>query len=230
MRVSARNRLRLPSGDSAEQPHTSLADRAYKELERLILTAKLAPGQWITEVGISERLNISRTPVREALQRLVIARLVEAVPRRGLRITEINVRDQLLLLELRREIERYVTTRVARRCSQEDRRRLSDLAEAMSRNAEAEDEAGHYAIDLEFKLLLLRCVDNQYAADAITPLWAVSRRFAWVNRSSRNVPFIARLTAALMRAIASGERREVVKATDAFISGLVTLARATLEE
>ena len=132
-------------------------------------------------------MGISRTPVREALQRLAQARLVEVVQRRGLRVSEINLRDHLLLLEFRREVERYVVTRVARRCGMEDRTLLIDMAKAMDATATTNDIRRHYELDSDFKLLLLRNFDNQYAADAVTPLWAGSRRFAWVNRFSRDI-------------------------------------------
>jgi DNA-binding FadR family transcriptional regulator len=78
----------------------SFADRAYKELEHQIITAQIKPGEWLTEIALSEQLGINRTPIREALQRLSRARLLEIVPRRGVRVTEVNVKDQLLLWSL----------------------------------------------------------------------------------------------------------------------------------
>ena len=51
----------------------TLTTRAYEKIEELIVTLALAPGTTVSEVDLSERLRIGRTPVREALQRLAIA-------------------------------------------------------------------------------------------------------------------------------------------------------------
>lgn len=212
------------------KPATSLVELAYKELEKQIVTAQLAPGDWITESQIATKLGISRTPVREAIQRLARAKLVEIEPRRGLRITSINVFDQLTLLRFRRVVEHFITREVARRATEEDREIFMALAEEMDRSGSAGNYAEHYRVDLEYKLQLLKCVRNEYAATAIEPLWAASRRFAWVTRHNRDIPKVGRLTADMMRAIASGDLRGTAAATTAFLDCLEALARRKLKE
>ena len=61
----------------------SLTDRAYGDLEELIVTLKLPPGSAVSEAALSVRLGIGRTPIREALQRLARERLVTILPRKG---------------------------------------------------------------------------------------------------------------------------------------------------
>jgi len=212
------------------KPTTSLVELAYKELEKQIVTAELAPGDWITESQIAAKLGISRTPVREAIQRLARAKLVEIEPRRGLRITSINVFDQLALLRFRRVVEYFITREVARRASAEDREVFLALSEEMERSSSAGNYAEHYRVDLEYKLQLLKCVRNEYAATAIEPLWAASRRFAWVTRHNRDIPKVGRLTADMMRAIAGGDLRKTATATTAFLDCLEALARRKLKE
>ena len=207
----------------------SLADQAYKELERQIVTAQIKPGSWVTEIALSEQLGFSRTPVRQALQRLARARLVEIVPRRGLRITEVNARDQLLLLEFRREAERYLVGRAADWANDQQRARFEALAAEMEQAGISSDVAEHYRVDLEYKLLLVEAAQNEYAGDAVAPMWALSRRFAWVTRFERDIQRISSLTAKIMSAIAKGDRQLARAANDAYIDGLVSLARASLE-
>src|SRR4249920_2921182 len=86
----------------------SLTDRAYAVLEEMIVTLQLPPTAVISEAALSEQLGIGRTPIREALQRLARERLVIVLPRRGIIVSQIDVRSQLRLLEVRREIERLV--------------------------------------------------------------------------------------------------------------------------
>ena len=65
----------------------SLADRAYRELEELIVALALVPGTAHSEGQLAERLAIGRTPVRESLHRLAREGLVVILPRRGILIS-----------------------------------------------------------------------------------------------------------------------------------------------
>jgi DNA-binding GntR family transcriptional regulator len=76
-------------------------------------------------------LEIGRTPVREALQRLAADRLVRILPRHGAHITEINVVEQLLLLELRRELDRIIARQAARRSTAQERARLLEMGKRL---------------------------------------------------------------------------------------------------
>ena len=67
---------------------TPLTDRAWRALEEEIVTLKIAPGSVVSEAGLSARLGLGRTPVREALQRLASEGLVQILPRRGIIVTE----------------------------------------------------------------------------------------------------------------------------------------------
>ncbi len=85
---------------------SSLTDRAYGELEERIVTLQLEPGAVLSETTLAQQLGFGRTPVREALQRLAREGLVVIFPRRGILVSEIDVKRQLALLEVRRERER----------------------------------------------------------------------------------------------------------------------------
>jgi DNA-binding GntR family transcriptional regulator len=89
----------------------TLTDRAYRELEEMIVTLQLSPGTVLSEQALAVRLKIGRTPIREALQRLARDGLVVIMPRRGIMVSEINLRLQLRLLEVRRELERLSAPR-----------------------------------------------------------------------------------------------------------------------
>jgi DNA-binding GntR family transcriptional regulator len=206
-----------------------LADGVYKELERLIVTTEISPGEWVTEESLGRRLSVSRTPVREALQRLARARLLEIVPRRGLRITDIDVKNQLLLLDVRKDLERHVSVASARRATPEQIEQFKALAIAMTEAGRRQDVEAHYRVDIDYKLLLLGACRNEYAADAITPLWTVSRRFAWFTRAARNIKLMSELTAATMRAIAKRDEHGAAMASDRYVEGLRKLARSWME-
>ena len=92
-----------------------LADRTHRTLEEMIVTLQLTPGSTLSEASICDRIGIGRTPVREALQRLALEKLVHIVPRYGVIITEIVVPEQMMVIEMRKALEPLIASRAARR-------------------------------------------------------------------------------------------------------------------
>lgn len=80
----------------------SLTDAAYETIKRLIRTCELAPGSRITEKQLAEDLGYGKTPVREALARLVNENFVRVIPRSGYEVTHLTLRDFEEIFELSR--------------------------------------------------------------------------------------------------------------------------------
>ena len=118
---------------------SSLSDQAFSALEEMIVTLQLPPGSLWSEAMLSESIGIGRTPVREAVQRLAEYHLVVIMKRHGIRIAEVNEQEQLLVLETRRELERLIATRAARRASVEDKKTLASMAQALLKAGKAGD-------------------------------------------------------------------------------------------
>src|SRR5690606_3049558 len=100
---------------------TTLTDIAYSRLEEMIATLLLAPGEFLSEQVLAETVGLGRTPIREALQRLAREGLVTILPRRGVQVTPIDPEEQLLVIEVRREIERLISRNAAARATTEQR-------------------------------------------------------------------------------------------------------------
>jgi len=120
----------------------TLAERAYAILEEMIVTLVLAPGCSVSESELAKKLNIGRTPIREALQRLAMDKLVTIHPSRGVFVSEINVKTQLLLLETRRALECLIARSASRRATPEERATLRDIADGMDKAARVDDDVG----------------------------------------------------------------------------------------
>jgi DNA-binding GntR family transcriptional regulator len=103
--------LDLRANDVSLQLHTpvpedaSLAERAYYELRDRIVSLDLRPGSLIREESLMTELGMSRTPIREALLRLGLEKLVVVVGRRGTFVSDVNVGDVGMIYEFRREME-----------------------------------------------------------------------------------------------------------------------------
>lgn len=85
-----------------------LSDYAHDTLKRMILDNTFKPGQHLDEVTLCSKLNISRTPLREALNRLVYERLLISVPQKGILVPELTVQDVTEIFKARKVIEPMV--------------------------------------------------------------------------------------------------------------------------
>jgi DNA-binding GntR family transcriptional regulator len=227
-RRSTRNSSRSSrNGSTASE---TLTDRAYTEIEELIVTLQLAPGEAVSEQMLSERLGIGRTPIREALQRLARERLVTILPRRGVVVSAIDVAAQLRLLEVRRELERLVARGAARRASDAERERFAELARQFEKAGRTGDDKTFMRIDREFNELCLAAVKNEFAAGAMGLMNSLSRRF-WFHhyRQAADMPETARLHADIARAIAQGDEKGAAAALDRLLDNIQSFTRATVD-
>ena len=119
-RVSAvRTTTRRPRSPAADSPvHRSRADEVYEQLKRDVADFNLVPGDRFTENEISERLGVSRTPVRQALFRLQQEGYVEVLFRSGWRVLPFDFDQFEQLYDLRMVLE---TTAVHRLCADDER-------------------------------------------------------------------------------------------------------------
>src|SRR5690606_14367932 len=116
---------------------------AYNAIETLISTLKLEPGQQIVENDLIHMTGLGRTPIREALMRLVASGLIEQQPRRGLRVSEIRIAEHLILIETRRVLERLIAGSAARRATAGQRAALLQCAHDMAAAARQGDLDGY---------------------------------------------------------------------------------------
>ncbi len=226
-RASAKDR-RPSAADRSKSE--SLTDRAYRELEEMIVTLRLEPGTVLSESTLSQRLGIGRTPIREALQRLAREGLVVILPRKGILVSEINPRKQLLLLEVRREIERLLARTGAMRRTEEERRRFLEIAAGMEKAAGENDDISFMRYDNALNDLIAEAAHNEYANRAIGLLHGLSRRFWYVHyKEAADLPLCARLHAELARRIAEGDPDGAAEACDRLIDYVETFTRATVD-
>ena len=229
MRSTTRSTTSSSRSSRSASTAETLTDRAYTEIEELIVTLQLAPGEAVSEQMLSERLGIGRTPIREALQRLARERLVAILPRRGVVVSAIDVAAQLRLLEVRRELERLVARGAARRATDEERERFSELARLFEKASRAGDDKTFMRTDREFNELCLAAVKNEFAAGAMGLMNSLSRRF-WFHhyKQAADMPETAKLHADIARAIGEGDEAEAGAAVDRLLDNIQAFTRATL--
>lgn len=204
----------------------TLTELAYAALEERIVTLRLKPGEFLSEHALAEQLDLGRTPIREALQRLAREGLVAVLPRRGILVTESGADQQLLVLEVRRELERLLSRTGAERASPAQRQRFREIADGMDAAAEANDDLSFMRLDRELNRLLTEAAHNDFAAGAMRLINGHSRRFWYQHyRQAADLPLCARLHAEQGRAIAAGRPEAAAAATDRLIDYTETFTR-----
>lgn len=207
----------------------SLAQEAYERIEELIVTHKLPPGTPISEAVLSEHLGMSRTPVGEALQRLSQVGLVTILPRRGIIVTDVSAKQQLHLLELRRELDRFIAQRAARRATNEERTRFREAGLAFAQAAKDGDEAAFMRADKVFHTLFGSAARNEFALNAVELMDGLARRFWFAHRRQiGDLPLSGKLHANIAKAIADGDEAAAAQASDKLMDYLEEFTRATL--
>jgi DNA-binding GntR family transcriptional regulator len=210
------------------EPGATLTAQAYGRLEELIVRLELAPNSLVSEHALSKHLGMGRTPIREALQRLAREGLVIILPRRGMFVAPVDIGAQMRLIEVRRRIEELLAMGSARRATVEERRAFDQLADAMERAAKVADDVAFMRLDREFNTLLTVACRNEFAAAAIGLFAGLSRRFWYFNyKRFASLPKVARLHAAVARAVANGDEKAARSASNALMDHIAEFTSAT---
>jgi DNA-binding GntR family transcriptional regulator len=130
--VDGRGRDRLgASSSTARGGRQRLIDHAYEAIRDHLITLRIEPGAPLDEKQLSAELEVGLTPVRDALKRLTLERLVVTYPRRGTFAAEINISDERWLTEARTVLEGLVAALAAQRASDAERAVLIELVEKL---------------------------------------------------------------------------------------------------
>jgi DNA-binding GntR family transcriptional regulator len=222
----APKRHRAPA--SIERAET-LTEQAYRVIEEQIVTLRLKPGDVLSEQMLSATVRIGRTPIREALQRLAREGLVTILPRKGILVSDLNPRNQLLVLEVRRELERLLSRAGADRGTPEQRAQMLDIARGMDEAAKTNDDIAFMRLDRALNALMIEAAHNDYAARSMKLLQGLSRRFWYMHyRLAADLPLCARLHANQARAIAKGDGQAAARASDKLMDYVESFTRATV--
>ncbi len=159
---------------SAHQP---LRRAVYDEVQRRIVEGRLQQGERIFEDQLAHELDVSRNPVREALQALEAEGFVELEPRRGARVAMISTERANDLFELREALEGMVARLAAQRRTPEQLLDLQRLAQLGADAAGAGDVSALPALNTEFHRLLCDAANNSMLADTVERM---SQLIQWV--------------------------------------------------
>ena len=139
---------------------SSLASVAQSELERMILSGELPPGEKLTEVALATRLGVSRGPLREAFRMLEEAGLVRTEKNRGVFVRDLPVEEAVEIFELRAAMDALVGRRLAERITPAELKEIRAVVDRMADAVKSRDEQAYRALYRGFHDRLVELAGN----------------------------------------------------------------------
>jgi DNA-binding GntR family transcriptional regulator len=186
----------------------SLADRAYLAIRDQLIMLDIRPGEPIDDDRLAKSLGVGRTPVREALKRLEVDRLVVSYPRRGTFATGMDIADLAHVSEIRVQLEPLAARRAAERAPRATRTELDDLASRVEGlDIARTDRTEVMRWDLSVHRAIYRAASNPHLEDVLIRYDNLATRIhcMFLDRLTTTDMHVVTEHVALLRAIAAGE-------------------------
>lgn len=138
------------------------ADHIAQQLEELIFDGTYADGDRLDEMRLAEKFGVSRTPLREAFQRLAHSGLLELIPRRGAFVRQPGPADLLEMFEAMAELEAACGRLAAQRITREALSQLIETNAQCQAAIEADNPDAYYSANSEFHAIIYDQCGNSY--------------------------------------------------------------------
>ena len=160
---------------------TKQADRIADALEEMVFTGQFGEGERLDETALAKRFEVSRTPIREALQRLVIADLAEQRPRRGVFVKQPGSMKVIEMFETMAEMEGICGCLVAQRITPAGMKELDRLNALCRAAVDARDAAAYSHHNEAFHILIYDLTGNSFLASEAFRLYRRLKPFRRVQ-------------------------------------------------
>jgi DNA-binding GntR family transcriptional regulator len=205
-----------------------LADRAYYAIRELIVSLELRPGSVVNERELMERLELGRTPIREAVRRLAQEQLVEVFPRRGTFVTTVEIRDLASICDVRSALEAHAARIAAERASDSDREELANLIAELDAGADYDDRA-LMAFDERIHRAVYRATHNQFLVATLEEYYLLALRIWFLAlEQPRELEQAVLEHRALLEAILAGDGVEAERIMRDHVDNFETAIRRVL--
>jgi GntR family transcriptional regulator, rspAB operon transcriptional repressor len=171
-------RVLAPRG---RQPRQSLRDAAYEAIKHQIITCKFKPGECINEASVAALLGFGRTPVHQALDRLMLEAMVDVIPRKGVIVKPVILSDVLQMVDVRLVNEAYCAQLAAERADDGDIKALEAVVGRARKAILARNIQLMMMLDRDFHLALGHATKNIELAELIRKLNERSLRFWYIS-------------------------------------------------
>ncbi|MDU5807059.1 MAG: GntR family transcriptional regulator [Peptoniphilus harei] len=165
----------------------SLSNMVYRDLKEKILKNKLLPGDKLIEMEIASKLDVSRTPVREALKKLEKDGLVTSFPRKSYIVSKISVKEAKNLYIVRKSLEPLCVELLAEKGLTEKTKYFEEVNEDLRLAIENGEEELAQNLIIEWNMALVRSLHNEILVEVMTMVNKRLYRFGnFIFRDKKN--------------------------------------------
>ena len=189
-------------------PRQSLRDQAYEAIKDRIITCAFKPGEVINEASVSELLGLGRTPVHQAIDRLMLEEMVEVIPRKGVIVKPVILQDVLQMIDVRMINEVHCARFAAERADDSHIEAISQVLDRARQAIAGRDIHTMMSLDREFHLLLASASKNFELAEVLRKLNERSLRFWFISFTTDHHHSFQQQHEALFQAIRSHDADE----------------------
>lgn len=161
----------------------TIREVVYESLRKVIISGIINAGERIVEKEYAEKLNISRTPIREALKRLEMENLVEYLPRIGAVVKRISVEDVLEVYKIRHNLEVLATASAMDNITKEEIKEIEELLDLTEQKNMEGDVEEVIRLSAEFNLMIYKASRMKKLAGMITRIDEYLQRFRDISIS-----------------------------------------------
>jgi len=162
-------------------PEAALHSQAYEKIKHEIITLRFRPGEYLNEAQVSKLLRIGRTPVHQALNRLMLEGMVEVIPRKGVIVKAVSLNDVLEMIDVRIINEAYCARLAVARADESDIAELGRILDDSEKTVTTSDTVRQMMLDRDFHSTLARAAKNAVLAECIRMLHDRSLRFWFIS-------------------------------------------------
>ncbi|HET6222082.1 MAG TPA: GntR family transcriptional regulator [Dongiaceae bacterium] len=164
----------------------TLKESVYESLKRMVQTGELRPGSRLTELDLAARLKVSRTPLREALNRLERDGLVTNKPRHGYFVTVFDLKALEDAFDVREILDGHAAQRATERIGPEDKKRLQAIVRqcdvmATVKNRPMEDLVEEMRLGFEIHRIIARVSGNEFLSELLSKIFDKFQHFVWIE-------------------------------------------------
>jgi DNA-binding GntR family transcriptional regulator len=178
-------------GEIQDFQNRSLAEIISRQLEGMILSGNIQPGERINESKLSGLLGVSRAPIREALRLLASSGILEVRANRGMFVRDLQIDEVEGLYDIRAALDVLAGERAAERINDEHLRTLYRWIEEMATYVETDDTDGYYRANIAFHAAIVEITGN---ANLLSIYEGVCKQMSLFRRISLSLPGQLRLS------------------------------------
>jgi DNA-binding GntR family transcriptional regulator len=179
-----------------ELSQSPLRQSAYEAIKAMIVTGQLAPGRRVTELDLAEQLQVSRTPVREALNRLQRDGLVVERPRTGFAVVQFDEKMLREVFDLRAELDSYATGLAVERITDDQVTSLIEILDKCDELARTDPSPRGRLEEMELGMDLHRQIarisGNSLLAELLDGLLVKCQVYVWMELTQLDEFSVAR--------------------------------------